>query len=72
MNTLYVHNFNSVSDLKIFRSNFKTEDEDAIKVFDKKSEAAEKLIIKLADLHDSLNDVVNDINQCHCLIVSLS
>lgn len=52
------------------KSNFKTEDEDAIKVFDKKSNTPEKLIIKLADLHDMLNDVVIIMNQCFCFEVS--
>lgn len=58
-------------DLKsIDRENFKTEEEDVQKVFGKKGLTPQKLIIKLADLHDSLNDSVVDINQCFCFGVS--
>lgn len=46
------------------RSNFKTEEEDATIVFDKKLSRPEHLITKLSDLHDSLNDVVTDVNRC--------
>lgn len=55
----------------IRRKNFKTEEDDPEMVFDKESKAPEKLIIKLADMHDCLNDVVNDINQCFSLEVRL-
>lgn len=43
---------------------FKTEEEDSENDFDKEVINREGLIIKLADLHDSLNDIVVDINQC--------
>lgn len=43
---------------------FKTEEEDSESDFDKEVIDRESLIIKLADLHDCLNDIVVDINQC--------
>lgn len=55
---------------QFFRINFKTEEEDPDVVFNKKSMAAQKLILKLADLHDSLNDSVTDVNQCFSFVVS--
>jgi len=52
------------------KCNFRTEEEDAIRVFSRKSLSAERLIIKLADLHDAMVDTVNRVNFCYAVQVS--
>lgn len=61
--------FDTINDC--IKYNFKTEEEDVQKVFPKNSLSPQRLIIKLADLHDALNDCVVDMNRCYCLEVSL-
>lgn len=46
------------------RANFKTDEDEPDMVYDKKSKSAEKMIMKLADLHDMMNDVTIDANKC--------
>lgn len=59
--------FDTINDC--IKHNFKTEEEDVQKVFARNSLSPQRLIIKLADLHDALNDCVVDINRCYCLEV---
>lgn len=54
-----------------YRQNFKTEVGDVIKVFGKDSSKPSMVIVKLADLHDLLNDLVDDINRYFSFQVSL-
>lgn len=46
------------------RKSFKTEEDDEIEMDPKKTSKYENLIMKLADLHDGLIDVVEEINNC--------
>lgn len=46
------------------KDNFKTDEDEPDRVYDKKNKSAEKMIIKLADLHDMMTDVTNDANKC--------
>lgn len=50
---------------------FKTEEEDSEKDFTKEILSPEAIITKLAILHDTLNDAVNDINECCSFEVTL-
>lgn len=53
------------------RKNFKTEEEDEIEVKSKKTLKPKDLIIKLADLHDSLLDSVVKVNNCFAFQVNV-
>lgn len=46
------------------KDNFKTDEDEPDRVYDKKNKSAEKMIIKLADLHDMMTDVTRDANSC--------
>lgn len=65
---MVLRRFNTINDC--IKDNFKTEEEEPIKVWNKKHFGAEKLIMKLADIHDCLNDVVTILNECFAFIVS--
>lgn len=59
-----------VFDFFDFRKNFRTEEEDEIDDLDEKVRKSEKIIVKLADLHDKMVDITSDVNECFAFEVS--